>query len=257
MDYPKSKFEVIVVDNGCIDDTKEMVKTLFNKVLLICEKRKGASFARNTGSKRAKGSIIAYTDDDCIVETDWLKNLISGFISEEIGGVGGPVFHLNPELMPEKLWCYRTSPLDLGNRKRYVEFLITGNLAIRSELFKKIKFDESLVFHSSEDIDFTRSITESGYKLLYVPNAKVYHDIDQSRSSFRYIFIRAFFAGISFYILEKKRSKALLFPKFLRFFIGSIFSFFTGLKVLNFYWLIQCFIALICSLFLAFFGKLE
>jgi len=51
--------------------------------------------------------------------------------------------------------------------------LITANLAVRREVFEKNRFDASLA-HDLEDIDFCRSLMEAGYKLLYVPNAKVY-----------------------------------------------------------------------------------
>ena len=116
-----SNFEVVVVDNGCTDDTEEMVRRDFSNVNFIFEKKKGVVFARNAGSKFAKGEIIAYTDDDCIVDPNWISELVSGFSSPKIGAVGGPVFHLHPELIPEKFWCSRSKPLNLGKKRLFQE----------------------------------------------------------------------------------------------------------------------------------------
>ena len=249
MDYPKSRFEIIVVDNGCKDGTKEMVKKDFSKVKFIVEKRRGVVHARNKGSKSAQGLIIAYTDDDCTVDRDWLRNLVSGFTSEEIGGVGGPVF-LSDELLFKKFWTFRYRSFDLGDRKHFVKVLITGNLAVRREVFKKIEFDEALIFHDSEDVDFCRSLTDAGYRLLYMPSAKVYHHVNFKRLSIQNLLKRAFFAGISLYLVEKKHTKGVLIPSFFRKFLGGVLDFFRGRRITNFYWLVECFIAFLSSLFL-------
>jgi GT2 family glycosyltransferase len=250
MDYPMSQFEIVVVDNGCTDGTEELVQQDFPQARFIFEKKKGAAFARNAGSKYAKGLFMAYTDDDCVVDQNWLKSLISGFTSTKIGGVGGPVFHLHPDYVPEKLWCDRTRPINFGDKRQFVKVLVTGNLAIRREVFEKICFDESFIFHHNEDIDFVRSILELGYKLLYEPSAVVYHDIDRERSCMNYIFKTAFFGGVSIYLLERKHAKGILFPKFMRAFLGSVLRFFRERKVASFYWLVECSIALLSSILL-------
>jgi GT2 family glycosyltransferase len=249
MNYPKSKLEVIVVDNGCTDGTENMLKENFVGVRLVFEKRRGVVYARNTGSVCARGFIIAYTDDDCIVDQEWVSALVSGFTSKAIGCVGGPVFHLHPELMPEKLWTYRTQPLYLGKRKHFVKVLISGNLAVRNEIFKRIRFDENLIFHEAEDSDFTTRIMGLGYKLLYVPNAIVYHDIDSKRSSMKYILRTAFFSGISLFIVERKRVKGVLIPQFLKSLLVGALLFFKHRKAADLYWLFACFTAFLSSIF--------
>ncbi|MCP8317540.1 MAG: glycosyltransferase, partial [archaeon] len=164
MDYPGSKFEVIVVDGGSTDGTKVMVHRKFPKVRFILEKRKGRSFARNTGWKRAKGQIVAYTDDDCVIDECWLRILVSGFDSREIGGVGGPVFLLlHPKSICERFHGTPVGNFYLGERKILAKELITANLAVRREVFEKNRFDTSLAY-DLEDIDFCRSLMEAGYK---------------------------------------------------------------------------------------------
>ncbi len=261
MDYPPSKFEVIVVDGDSVDGTKEMIRRYFPKVNLIVDKRKGIPFARNTGWKHAKGTLVAYTDDDCIVDLSWLRSLVSGFTSDKIAGVGGPVLYSHPEAMPGLFYETPVGPFSLGGRKRFLkpyENLITANLAIRIEIFKKIRFFESLIYNDSEDYEFCRSVMEAGYKLLYLPNAKVYHSIDPNKLRFSYLIRRAFFAGISLYIVERKRrSKGILIPKFLRAFLGGILDFFRGKRYrknygrsAHFFWFVRCFIAFLSSMLL-------
>jgi GT2 family glycosyltransferase len=145
-------------------------------------------------------------------------------------------------------------PFHLGDRKRLLksdENLITANLAVRSEVFGKISFLESLTYNDSEDAEFCRSLMEAGYKLLYVPDAKVYHNIDPRRLSIPYLIKRAFFSGISFYIMERKRNSGLrLIPKYTRHFLGGFAYFFRERRMGDFYWLVKCLIILLSSVFL-------
>jgi GT2 family glycosyltransferase len=254
LDYPASKFEVIVVDGGSEDGTREMVCRNFPKVNFVIEKRIGITHARNTGWKHAKGTIVAYTDDDCVVDRFWLRNLVSGITSTEIKGVGGPVLYLNPRLNAQKFHGTPVGPFYLGEKKHLLkkhENLITANLAVTSEVFSKIKFLESLTYNDSEDAEFCKSLMEAGYKLLYIPDAKVYHNVDPNRLSVSYLIKRAFFSGISFYIMERKRSsKLLLIPRSLRYFIGGMVNFFRKRRLADFYWLVKCLIILLSSVFL-------
>jgi glycosyltransferase involved in cell wall biosynthesis len=254
LDYPTARFEVIVVDGGSDDGTIDMVCRKFQRVKLVVERRKGIVYARNTGWKHAKGTIVAYTDDDCVVDRFWLRNLISGFTLPEIKGAGGPLLYLNPELNPQRFQGTPVGPFSLGDTRRLLmrhENLITANLAVRSEVFAKVRFLESLVYNDSEDADFCRSLIEAGYKLLYIPNAKVYHDIDPKRLSIPYLIKRAFFSGISFYIMERKRKAQLLsIPIYLRYLFGGLFYFFLKRRMSDFYWLVKCLIILLCSVFL-------
>lgn len=258
LDYPPERFEVIVVDGDSSDNTKEMVTGDFPNAKFIVEKRKGIPYARNTGWKYAKGMFVAYTDDDCLVDKSWLKSLICGFTSVEIGAVGGPVQYLHPELISKDFYQTPVGLFNLGEKGRLLkphENLITANIAIRSEVFRKTEFFESLVYSDSEDYEFCWSLMEAGFKLKYMPNAKVFHDINPKRVSMYYLLRRAFYSGISHYIVARRRNpKGILISKFLRAFLGGLLDFFRGnrfeRRVANFFWFSLCFVAFLSSILL-------
>ncbi|MCJ7632938.1 glycosyltransferase family 2 protein [Candidatus Bathyarchaeota archaeon] len=216
-DYPESNFEVIVVDGGSTDGTKELCKE-FPKIRFITESRFGLAYARNLGAELARGSIVAYTDDDCIVDKLWLRNLIAGFqFSENVMGAGGPVYPLHPEIIPEKILVKAALGLyDEGQEVKPIQGIITSNSAFKTEIFKFIRFDETLgvtrrgkLILCGEDTDFCQTLVASGYRLLYTPYAKVYHQIPQERIRVQYIVKRAMDSGVSRtrVFLKKKHSR--------------------------------------------------
>src|SRR5208283_599657 len=82
-DFLPYQYEIIVVDNNSIDDTKSVVTELSTdspvKVKYVFEGRQGLSFARNTGIANAEGEIIAFTDDDIDADKSWLKEIVHAF----------------------------------------------------------------------------------------------------------------------------------------------------------------------------------
>lgn len=216
-DYPKANFEVIIVDGGSTDGTAELCKE-FPQIHFITESRFGLAYARNKGAELAQGSIVAYTDDDCIVDKYWLRNLIAGFqFSENVTGVGGPVYPLDPEIIPEKIRVKSALGLfDDGEKPKLTDGVITSNSAFKKEIFKTIKFDKRLgitrrgnLILSGEDVDFCQKLLDSGYKLSYTPHAKVYHRIPKGRIRVPYIVKHALHRGISKtrIYLNKKQSR--------------------------------------------------
>jgi glycosyltransferase involved in cell wall biosynthesis len=89
--------EVIVVDNGSQDNTKEIALSFSNRLNIryVYEGQRGIPHARNTGIRNATKDIIAFIDDDCVADKNWLKYLEIPFVKDPyIGVVGGEVSHL-------------------------------------------------------------------------------------------------------------------------------------------------------------------
>jgi len=92
--------EVIVVDNGSTDNTKEVVLNFKDKLNIkyVYEVQSGIPYARNAGIRNATKDIIAFIDDDCVADRNWLKYLEIPFIKDpHIGVVGGEVSYLKAE----------------------------------------------------------------------------------------------------------------------------------------------------------------
>ena len=89
--YPQDKFEIIICDDSSIDGTKEVVDVLRSKNknihYLLSKENLGPAHARNLGIEKAKGEIIAFTDDDCIPASNWIEEAVKIF--EKEGGLTG------------------------------------------------------------------------------------------------------------------------------------------------------------------------
>jgi glycosyltransferase involved in cell wall biosynthesis len=217
MSYPKSLYEIIVVDGGSVDGTKELCLSL-SGVRFVIEKKFGLAYARNRGAELANGSIVAYTDDDCIVDTDWLENLVSAFrVAKSCIGVGGPVYAFNPKIVPKKISVNAALGLFYeGEMTKPVQCVLTSNAAFKRAIFNTVRFDENLrttrrgkFILCGEDVDFCHTLVESGHTIMYTPHAKVYHQIRAERLRAWYIVQHAFGNGISttIFILKKRNSR--------------------------------------------------
>ena len=88
LDYPH--FEVLIVDDGSQDDTRAIASKFPKFQCIELGSNSGLSAARNAGIRKAKGSIIAFTDADCEVDAQWLRFLVEAFESKGWAAVGGP-----------------------------------------------------------------------------------------------------------------------------------------------------------------------
>ena len=88
LNYPD--YEVILVDDGSTDATRQIAFAHPNVRYFRHEKNLGLSVARNTGIAAATGEIIAFTDSDCRADEDWLYYLVGDLLESEFAGIGGP-----------------------------------------------------------------------------------------------------------------------------------------------------------------------
>ena len=93
--------EIIVVDGPSVDGTREMLEEKEREgVLKLIRQRRldGISAARNLGLAASTGDIVCFIDDDAIAQPGWLKAIMGGYVDETVGGVGGPVHHMDGRL---------------------------------------------------------------------------------------------------------------------------------------------------------------
>lgn len=168
VDYPNK--EIYVTEAFSTDSTHEILRSYGNKIRL--EQVSGnAPTAHNYVFKKIKSEFIAFTDADCVVEKNWLKNLIKTFTSDDIIAAGG--FCKTPQSVNN---LQRLIGIELESRfhkmPKYVSRLPTMNLCVRTSAVKKVKMDESL--DVTFETDWGIRLVELG-KMAYVPNAIVYH----------------------------------------------------------------------------------
>ncbi len=165
--------EIIIVDDGSTDNTREVVKSY--PVKYIYQENRGPASARNRGFRESKGDIVAFIDSDCIAKKDWLKNLIKGFDSSEVGAVAGSYDIANSQSLLSRL-IHEEIKWRHSGFKRFIRAFGSYNVAIRREVFEKAGgFDESYRTASGEDNDLSYRILKAGYKIRFVPDALVAH----------------------------------------------------------------------------------
>lgn len=178
------EWELVVVNNGSTDDTAELLKAFREsasfRVVVVEEPREGLGRARNAGIAAATGEILAFTDDDCYVSPDFLKQMLEVFKDNRIEYMGGRV------LLYDNTDVAQTIRTEI--RIRVVEprsFIRAGelqgaNMAVRKSLVDKIgtfdpEFGAGSRFSSGEDADFQARASASGATGIYHPGPLVWH----------------------------------------------------------------------------------
>lgn len=227
-------FEVVVVDDGSKDQTKEIVDS-FKKNLdikYIFQENRGPACARNLGIKVASGDIVAFIDDDCIASSQWLKAINEAF-DGQIGGVEG-------KIIPK----HTLTPFSHCVINLYGDRYPTGNIAYKKAILNKIYFDESFPtrYHFREDSDLAFAIIEKGYTVKFASEALVYYlSVKESWSKVLKNKIKFFIDPLLFKKHPRLYKKYIKFPfeLFTPFYI--LFSllgflnplFFTGLPIIT------------------------
>jgi glycosyltransferase involved in cell wall biosynthesis len=198
------EYEVIVVDNNSTDRTGEIVASFapcFSGGLLYAfEKRRGKSFALNTGIKKAAGDIIAFTDDDVMVDRQWLLNLRRCFERYGCDGAGGRILPLYPARTPAwvKRHCHLLSgPIglhDFGSEVKPnigVAPFAGANMAFRAGCLSGSDWFRCDLgagdLPPGEDTELFKRLQAMGKKLYYCGDAVVHHRISAGKTNFRHV----------------------------------------------------------------------
>ncbi len=173
--YPKDKYEIIVVIDGSTDKTLEYTKKYPVKIIELKENG-GLSHARNVGAKAATGEIIAYTDDDCEPDSDWLYYLSKAFDSDRVGAAGGPnITPTDDSFMAKCTSQAPGAPTHVLIDDRKADHVPGCNLAIRKYVMDAIGGFDEIFRIAGDDVDMEWRIQEAGYVVRFTPAAYVFH----------------------------------------------------------------------------------
>jgi GT2 family glycosyltransferase len=183
-----SLWEVIIVDNNSTDQTMAVVECFIESgqqnVRYLFEPQQGKSVALTTGIRKARGRIIAMTDDDCIVDSQWIASILQEYASDPaLAAIGGRV----------ELYSRMDEPMTVrvSKQRRVISLapfepssppIIGCNMAFKREIFDAIGyFDPNLGPGSNhqlvaEDVDFLYRVCKKAFKLVYSPDVLVYHN---------------------------------------------------------------------------------
>lgn len=198
------EWELLVVNNNCTDDTDAVLirHTESLPLLRLFEPKQGHSNARNCAAAAAQGELILWTDDDVLVEPDWLECYVR--VAAEypgasfFGGIVEPWF-----AVPPPGWIMRNIAVlrDVYALRHYGvssrsfaddEYPVGANMAMRREVLKCCLFNPHLGRIGSDitggdELQFLKALEQKGHQGVWVPRAKVRHYIPADHLTRKYV----------------------------------------------------------------------
>ncbi len=177
--YPRERYEVIVVDDGGRDPLDELIHRYVDtlSITLLHQANAGPGAARNAGAVRARGELIAFTDDDCEPTSDWLAAFARAHLETPMALLGGCILNSRPDnlyaetsqVVLETVYAhYNRDPED-------AKFFASNNFALPAAGFRILGGFEAAFRVASEDRDLCDRWRWQGHRLRYVPEAVVRH----------------------------------------------------------------------------------
>jgi glycosyltransferase involved in cell wall biosynthesis len=181
---PDGGWELIVVDNGSSDRTAAFLKEARQRgappLVSLQERRAGKPAALNTGLQHARGDIIAFTDDDCILPSNWLTALKHEFEADPaLGGIGGRI-ELHDSTDRQITTLTSSSRRRLTSPSQLFGFIFGCNMAFRRSVIDAVDGFDPLVgpgapIGSGNDVDLVYRAFRQGHPIEYSPDVVVYH----------------------------------------------------------------------------------
>ncbi|MDD5259290.1 MAG: glycosyltransferase family 2 protein [bacterium] len=177
LDYPQDKYEIVVVSDGSTDNTNDIVRNFQDSGirLLALPERKGKTSAQNEAVKSAKGDILIFSDATTVFQKDTIKQMVSNFADNNVGGVGAELIYVNKNKTAtgEGTGLYWKYEKFLRKKESEVSSLIGVSgcaYAIRKSLYEEI--DTSLI----SDFVAAQMIYSKGKRVVFESEAIVYEE---------------------------------------------------------------------------------
>ncbi|MGF7075932.1 glycosyltransferase [Mucilaginibacter sp. R-33] len=191
-------FEVLVIEDGSVNDAEAIVNTFTDKLNLRYFKKQneGQGFARNFGFERAKGDYFVIFDSDCLVPPNYLRIVNDSLAKNYLDAYGGPDGAHQSFTPTQKAISYSmTSPFTTGgirgNKKGIGQFHPRSfNMGVSRQAWEKA--GGFIITRLGEDIEYSIRIHSLGFKIGLIPDAIVYH---KRRTNFYQFYKQLHFFG--------------------------------------------------------------
>lgn len=241
LNYPKERYEIIIIDNDSRDASKRVISELSRKNKIIrfylMQKNLGFSKGNNIGIKHAKGEYVALLNNDCIVDKNWLLELteiakqdkkifaVASKIylqsSKKIQNAGILMFQngYGRDIGSIVEYGVQSYEMDMGQYDKEKEVYAACGAAVmyRKNVLDQIGYLDEMFFMYYEDVEISERARLHGYKIMYSPKAIVYHYHALSSKEWSPFFI---------YHSEKGRLLHLVYHFPMSVFVSEYFLFF-------------------------------
>jgi GT2 family glycosyltransferase len=163
---PAQQYEVIVTDDGSQITAEEMIRERYPWAKWVAGSRKGPAANRNNGARFAQGEWLAFTDDDCLPEPEWLSALAEATTGSALALEGAihPVGDPNQDMAE----C----PVNLTGG-----YFWSANVAVQKKLFETVSgFDPNYFLAANEDTDLKLRLTLHTI-IAFIPEARIFHPV--------------------------------------------------------------------------------
>lgn len=168
--------ETIVVDDGSNDGTGDLIEAKFPWVRLLRLEPSGLSNARNAGAEIATGELLAFTDDDCEPDEEWIVRIRRIFADHRYAAACGPNLPPRPRNWQEAVVnAAPGAPSHVMLNDDDAEHLPGCNLVVSKSAFHSIGGFDPQFATAGDDVDFCWRLRDMGFHLGFVPGAFVWH----------------------------------------------------------------------------------
>lgn len=190
IDY--KNYRIIIIDNNSSNNSEEILKCKFPKHIILKTKNNlGFAYGNNVGIKIAihnNADYILLLNNDTVVEEDFLsKMVLCAENNKNVGIVGGKIYnYFMPETIDYAGGYFDYSKFisihyrDCDSFDKDVSFIIGCLMLIKADVFEKVGLLSEEFFMYYEDTDFCIRVSENGFRLIYTPEAIIYHKISGS-----------------------------------------------------------------------------
>jgi len=180
---PRSAYEIIVVDDGSNDATARIAQDF--SIRVVSQANAGAAAARNHGAWLARAPILLFTDSDCAPAPDWIAQMLRPFEDPGVAGVKGVYGTRQREIVARFVQLEYEDRYDRMGEFNQIDFIDTYAAGYRRDIFLRMGgFATIFPKASVEDQEFSFRLARAGLRLVFAPQARVYHLHDQTLAEY-------------------------------------------------------------------------